>query len=27
VAGRLQEELSMLRRENRPFSIGPFSIN
>jgi Lon protease-like protein len=27
VASRLQEELSMLRRENRPSSIGPFSIN
>jgi Lon protease-like protein len=27
VASRLQEELSMLRRENRPASIGPFSIN
>jgi ATP-dependent Lon protease len=27
VAARLEEELSMLRRENRPFSIGPFSIN
>jgi len=27
VASRLQEELNMLRRENRPFSIGPFSRN
>ncbi|MDQ6669493.1 MAG: LON peptidase substrate-binding domain-containing protein [Chloroflexota bacterium] len=27
VARRLQDELSMLRRENRPNSIGPFSIN
>jgi Lon protease-like protein len=27
VARRLQDELSMLRRENRPFSIGPFSRN
>ena len=27
VASRLREELSMLRRENRPFSIGPFSLN
>jgi uncharacterized protein len=27
VASRLREELSMLRRENRPFSIGPFSKN
>ncbi|HLZ30118.1 MAG TPA: LON peptidase substrate-binding domain-containing protein [Chloroflexota bacterium] len=27
VAIRLKQELSVLRRENRPFSIGPFSIN
>ncbi|MGI9148182.1 MAG: LON peptidase substrate-binding domain-containing protein [Chloroflexota bacterium] len=27
VTSRLQQELSMLRRENRPLSIGPFSIN
>jgi ATP-dependent Lon protease len=29
VAGRLQQELSLLKRENRPAraTIGPFSIN
>jgi Lon protease-like protein len=27
VASRLKEELNLLRRENRPSSIGPFSIN
>jgi len=27
LASRLKEELSMLRRENRPSSIGPFSLN